>query len=99
MPDFKCAKCGRTFSMAAHLARHLSASHGPAKKKTAAKKKTKKRRAKRKVARKAKVRRRRISRVPQRGLRGMSLEALGRLISDARAEVRRRIADIEKAML
>jgi hypothetical protein len=24
----KCGKCGRTFSMPAHLARHLSASHG-----------------------------------------------------------------------
>ena len=95
MPNLKCTKCGRTFSMAAHLARHMNASHGPAKKKAVAKKKTKKRRAKRKVARKAKVRGRRAT----GALRGMSLEALGRLIANARAEVRRRIAEIEKAML
>lgn len=99
MPNLKCTKCGRTFGMAAHLARHMNASHGPAKKKAVAKKKTKKRRAKRKVARKAKVRRRRATGGPRRGLRGMSLEALGRLISNARAEVRHRIAEIEKAML
>ena len=95
MPNLKCTKCGRTFSMAAHLARHMNASHGPAKKKAVAKKKTKKRRAKRKVARKAKVRGRRAT----GALRGMSLEALSRLIANARAEVRRRIAEIEKAML
>ena len=95
MPNLKCTKCGRTFSMAAHLARHMNASHGPAKKKAVAKKKTKKRRAKHKVARKAKVRGRRAT----GALRGMSLEALGRLIANARAEVRRRIAEIEKAML
>ena len=28
----KCSKCGRKFSMAAHLARHMSASHGRKKK-------------------------------------------------------------------
>ena len=97
MPNLKCTKCGRTFSMAAHLARHMNASHGPAKKKAVAKKKTKKRRAKRKVARKAKVKVR--GRRATGALRGMSLEALGRLIANARAEVRRRIAEIEMAML
>ena len=42
MPDFRCEKCGRTFSMAAHLARHMSAGHASPQKKAAAKRKWKK---------------------------------------------------------
>ena len=42
--SFKCAKCDRSFKMAAHLARHLS-SHGLKKKKTVKKKASKKKSA------------------------------------------------------
>jgi uncharacterized C2H2 Zn-finger protein len=40
----KCSRCGRRFSMAAHLARHMSASHGR-------KKKARRAKAKRRVGR------------------------------------------------
>ena len=37
---FKCTKCDRTFSMAAHLARHMNAMHGAKGRRAAAKRKT-----------------------------------------------------------
>ncbi len=46
---FKCSKCKRTFSMAAHLARHVSAIHGKKTAKKAAKQRGGK--AKRRVGR------------------------------------------------
>lgn len=49
--EFKCPKCDRTFSMAAHLARHDSTAHAAKTRKKTAKKKARKRKAKRKVGR------------------------------------------------
>jgi len=104
MPEFKCKKCGRTFGMAAHLARHTNAAHGRKKKKVVAKttKKSsakKKRKVKTAVARKkAKVAGRRTVKRSRPGLKGMSLEGLSQLITDARAELSRRIAEIQKVM-
>lgn len=97
MPDFRCATCGRTFSMAAHLARHTNAAHGPGRrgKKAAAPK----RRKRRKGARKVRRARRKAAGGSRSGLGGMALDDLGQLIVDARAELRRRIAEIEKVML
>jgi hypothetical protein len=71
--------------MKAHLARHLSASHGAGKRK-GARKKVKVRRG-----------RRRQAASPFR-LQDLSLEQLGELINVARSEARHRIASIRKAM-
>lgn len=54
----KCGKCGRTFKLAMHLARHRSAAHSTGKKKSAAsksaaRKKSAKKRAARRVGRPA----------------------------------------------
>ncbi len=108
----KCPKCDRTFGMAAHLARHLSAGHG---KKKAVKKKAAKR-AGRKVARKAGAKRVGRKRGPGRpkgsgkrlgrprgatsrlGLKNMSLEQLSNVIQAARTEAKRRIAEFQDAI-
>ena len=49
--ELKCPKCDRTFSMAAHLARHTSTIHATKARKKTGKKKARKRKAKRKVGR------------------------------------------------
>ncbi len=99
---FKCSRCGKSFSMAAHLGRHTSTIHASPKKKAAAKRKraAKKRAAARKKrgVRKAKNGRRRKRTASTRGLRNMSVEALSKIIADARAELRRKVAEIQKAM-
>ena len=80
----KCPKCDRTFGMAAHLARHLSAGHG--RKKTVKKKVAKKRAgAKRVRRRKAKAVGRPKGAAARLGLRNMSLEQLTELITAAKA--------------
>ena len=96
----KCPKCDRTFGMAAHLARHVSAGHG--KKKTVKKKVAKKRAG---AKRAKKVRRRKVKAVgrpkgaaSRLGLRNMSLEQLAELIAAARGEARRKLAELQKAM-
>ena len=98
----KCSKCGKSFSMAAHLGRHTSTIHASPKKKAAAKRKraAKKRAAPRKKrgAKKAKNGRRRKRTASTRGLRNMSVEALSKLIADARSELRRRVAEIGKVI-
>ena len=99
--SFKCSKCGKSFLMAAHLGRHMSTIHASPQKKAAAKRK---RAAKKKATTKKKggvkkVKARRGKRVASKvGLRGMSVEALGQLIADARDELRRRVADLQKAL-
>jgi len=50
---FKCPKCDRTFSMAPHLGRHMSAIHGAKRRKTKAKKKAVKRAARANLGRAA----------------------------------------------
>ena len=83
---FKCSKCGRSFKMKAHLARHQSAGHGA--------KKTAKKGKKRKGARAG-----RLKGIAARlGIRDMSLEHLTELIAAARGEARRKLAELQKAV-
>lgn len=85
---FQCPRCDRSFSMKAHLARHVSAMH------------TKKRRGKAKPRkiRKTKRVRGRPRGAAGLGLRTLSLEELGDLIVAARAEARRRVTGLQKAL-
>ncbi len=90
---FKCPKCDRSFSMAGHLGRHMSATHGAKKRKKAAKK------AKRRSVRRKKKRAGRPKGVASRlGLGSMSLEQLSEVIDAARAEARRKLAALEEAI-
>ena len=89
----KCPKCDRTFKLAGHLARHLSATHGTKKKTKTAKKG--KRRGKKRMMKKAG----RPKGVGTRfGLKKMSLERLTELIDAARGEARSRLAEIEASI-
>ena len=87
---FKCSKCDRSFKMAGHLARHLSATHGAKKKRKTAKKA--KRRGKKRTMKRAGRPKGSTSRL---GLKKMSLEQLMQLIDAARGEARSRLAEIE----
>jgi len=89
---FKCSKCGRSFKMKAHLARHQSAGHGA--KKTAKKKTVGKEAKKRKVRRGGRPK----GIAARLGIRDMSLEQLTELIAAARGEARRKLAELQKAM-
>ncbi len=90
---FKCSKCDRSFSMAGHLGRHMSASHGRKKRKKAAKK------AKKRSVRRRKKRAGRPKGVASRlGLGSMSLEELTQVIDAARAEARRKLTALEEAI-
>ncbi len=86
---FKCSLCGRSFKMKAHLARHQTAGHcakpNPASKKTKSKGKRKAMGRPLGVARRF-------------GLDTMSIDELGELLMAARAEGKRRIAELEQAM-
>jgi uncharacterized C2H2 Zn-finger protein len=94
---FKCPRCDRTFSMAAHLARHKNAVHGSKAKKKGTKKKAARRR---KTAKRRTVRRNRRAQgiVAQTKLRSMTLEQLSQLIAAARAEAKRKLAELSKAL-
>lgn len=92
--EFKCARCGRGFKMKAHLARHLSASHG-VKKRGAAGRKVKARRGRPPRAKGAWRNARAASPVQ---LSNLSVEQLGDLIAAARVEAHRRIEDLQKSM-
>jgi hypothetical protein len=81
--------------MKAHLARHMSGSHG--KKKTVGRKKTKKGR-KAKGKRKAKATRRRRGVAARFGLSKLSTEELSALLKAVRVETRRRISEVQKAL-
>lgn len=87
---FKCSKCDRSFSMPAHLARHMNATHGSRGKKKTAKKA--KRRPKRRMAGRSK------GAVGRLGLKNMTLEQLTQLIDAARQEARRRLAEFEASI-
>ena len=99
---FNCSKCDRSFSMAAHLARHMSTLHASpqdrkamaakaaAKKRSSAKGGTKKRGPSKKVGRPTGL----ISRL---GLRDMSLEQLGNVIDAARETAHQKIAEMQQA--
>jgi len=73
--DFKCSKCGRSFSMAAHLARHMSTIHASPQQRAAAKRKRATAKRKRSVAKKRPVGRpkKRVKRA-----RGTGARAVGR---------------------
>ena len=93
---FKCSKCDRTFSMAAHLARHTSTMHVS---------KAKKEAAKRKAAKRRKAARRTGKRVGRpKGvaallkLKSMTLEQLGQLLTAVRAEARRKLTELSRAL-
>ena len=93
---FRCSKCDRSFKMAGHLARHLSATHG-------AKKKTKNRATAKKAKRRGKKRTMKKAGRPKGsasrfGLKKMSLERLTQLIDAARGEARSRLAEIEASI-
>ena len=98
--SFKCSKCDRSFSMAAHLARHMS-THASPKKKAAAKKKRKAKRAK-KAKRVKKVKVRRLGRpkgvAARLGLRHMGLDQLMDVIAAARVEAHRKLADLQASL-
>jgi len=96
--DFSCKRCGREFSMAAHLARHMS-SHGV---KTTKKKTSKKsgKRLGRPPGSKNKMTAARVGRPPKGSfdLRGMHLEQLTSLISEARDEAMRKLREAQAAL-
>ena len=103
--SFKCSKCDRSFSMAAHLARHMNAIHVSAKQKAAAKRTKRKAKkagkAKRvKRGRKAKVRApaRRKRATGHKAIRDMTLEQLTGLIASARKETRRRLTALKASL-
>ncbi len=92
---FKCSKCDRSFKMAGHLARHLSATHGTKKKRKTKTVKKAKRRGKKRMMKKAGRPKGSTSRF---GLKAMSLERLTELIDAARHEARNRLAEIEASI-
>lgn len=87
---FTCSKCDRSFSMAGHLGRHMSAIHGAGRAKAASKKK-KRRRVGRKAGRPTGL----VSRL---GLRDMTLEQLQNVIAAAREQGRRKIGELRVAL-
>ena len=90
----KCPKCDRRFSMPAHLARHMSATHGPKKKKVRRPK-----RRKRKVARTRAVRRRgRKPMVGSAARAARELRAYRRELTARRDALDKEIAVVEKAI-
>jgi hypothetical protein len=90
---FKCSKCDRTFSMAAHLARHQSTIHGAKSRKTSAKRRVAKR-AGRKMARRA------MKRAPQSQAAPLlqQMQAYHKDLLAQRAQVTTEIDAIEKAL-
>lgn len=93
---YKCPKCDRTFSMAAHLARHMNSVHASKAKKKAAKKKAAKR-IKSSKASPARRAGRPKGTAAQLKLKTMTLEQLTELITAARAEARRKMTELSKA--
>ena len=91
---FKCKKCDRSFKMAGHLARHLSATHGAKKKRKTKTAKKAKRRGKRRTKRVGRPKRS----TSKLGLKTMNLEQLTQLIDAARGEARSRLAEIEASI-
>ena len=79
---FKCSKCTRTFSMPAHLARHMNTIHGRKGKKKVAKK-VAKRPAKRKVGRPKK---RRVAKAAPKAARPAA-SGVARIVSQMKAYV------------
>ena len=89
---FKCPKCDRSFAMPGHLGRHMTATHGAKKRKTAKKAK------KRSVIRKKKRVGRPKAVASRLGLGSMSLEELTQVIDAARAQARLKIVELEETI-
>ncbi|HKQ50457.1 MAG TPA: hypothetical protein VJZ71_20460 [Phycisphaerae bacterium] len=87
---FKCNRCKRKFSMAAHLARHMTAIHGVRKSGKRAYTKRMKRPYS-KVGRPTGI-------VARLGLRDLGLEQLSLVIDAARQEARRQLQLMEAAL-
>jgi uncharacterized C2H2 Zn-finger protein len=100
---FKCPKCDRTFSMAAHLARHMNTIHASkARKKVAKKKVARKRRVKRarrrapRMAARPRAGRPRLAAGPARVIGGM--RAYRETLAAQRSELDTQIAAVEQAL-
>ena len=94
--SYKCPKCNRSFSMAAHLGRHMS-THASPQKKGAAKRKRKAKRAK--VAKKVRKAKKKTAGRPRGiaarlGLGNMTLEQLTDVIAAARVEAHRKLSEL-----
>ncbi len=87
---FKCSKCDRSFSMAAHLGRHVSTMHAAKKRKKAAKKKV----------RRAKVARRATRRPIARGTVGLirQMQVYHRRLSAEQADLEAQITAMDRAI-
>jgi len=99
---FKCSKCDRSFSMPAHLARHMNTIHAtPGQKAAAAAARSRQKgrvRGPGDVAAPSMGRRGRPSSLSTRlGLRDMNLEQLSAVIEAARSEGRLRIQELAQA--
>ncbi len=90
----KCSKCERTFSMAAHLARHMNTIHGPggSRKASAGRKK-----ARGGASRGGATMGRPSAIATKLGLRNMGLQELAEVIEAARAEGRQRLMQMRDA--
>jgi hypothetical protein len=92
--EFKCEKCGKAFSMAMHLGRHMTTTHGEKPKTTKparAKKPGKARRKGKRVGRPSGV-------IARLGLKSMSLDQLIEVIAAAKAEASARLTDMMEAV-
>lgn len=87
---FKCAKCSRAFSMAAHLARHTSTIHATNATRAKAE-------ARRKLKRPGHVKAGRPTIVSSRlRLHELSFEQLRQVVESVRDEAQRRLSDFEE---
>jgi len=91
--SFKCGRCGKEFTMAMHLGRHMTTIHGQASK-TAHHKK-----APKVAARKSTPAGRPSAAIGGLGLNDLTLDRLAAVITIAREEVARRIAQIQELLL
>lgn len=97
--NLECPKCGRKFSMPAHLARHMSSHDGAASKKKASRK-TRARKAKRGPGRPKGSTNKKAATTAARSvagfnLRGMQIQELSDLIDAARDEARRKLHELD----
>jgi len=88
---YKCSRCDRTFSMPAHLTRHMNAIHRKGMKKMAATKKMRRGRKGRRPGRP-------VGTASRLGLQEMSSEELSQLIMAAKQEAQRRLSELQKAL-
>ncbi len=93
-----CSQCDRTFSMPAHLARHMSGSHGVRPAGGKQKRGGKRGRPAGSAVRMGRRRGRMPAAVARMNLGSLSADELGQVIVAARAEVERRIYDLRNVI-